>query len=341
MARSTLITSPRSQLDLLVRLLFFAFAPVGIVWATALFPVWGALASVLLALLVFVAAEFVRGLAGRSRIVRFLFARELAIEAYYRVRPPRPFLYYVFYPVLFPYWLINAEARREFWLFKGYTLASLAILIASVLFQYGYYWPPELGVRQFLPVVGLTLLIETLLVLGLLMPIATTVIELHQRRRSGRLVALLLLCVASTSVATWRIARRRDPIVSYATRERVRQRTAVQPKQAHDVQLEALKAAWAVLLRDGSPVDGDGKVEGPPLARAQQVLEGFYKTDEAFSFDLWASPRRDPKIMVLYFEARTRRGPIWVALGRHGTEITDPKKLPKGAFAAMRHAASE
>jgi hypothetical protein len=45
-------------------------------------------------------------------------------------------------------------------------------------------------------------------------------------------------------------------------------------------------------------------------------------------------------VLVLYFEARGKRDPIWVALRRDGSEITDAAALPKGAFAAMRHAAN-
>ena len=339
--RTSLLVSGRSAFDFLARVLFFALAPFGIVRATALFPVWGALASVFVALLVFVAAETVRGWAASSWLVRRALARELALEEYYRARPPRPFLYYVFYPFLFPYWLVNREARREFWLFKGYTIVSVVILLASVGAQYSLFYPPELGLRQFLPIVAMTLAIEALLVLGLLLPIATTVIEFHARGRRGRLFALLGLMMASTAVATWQLAKRRDPIVSFATRERVRLRTAAQRKRAHDVQLDAVRTAITQLAFEKEAIEGDGKVEGSPLEQAHAVLERFYKHDEAFAFDLWASPRQKPKVMVLYFEARPGRAPIWVAVQKGGTEITDPKKLPSGAFMAMKHAADE
>ena len=72
-----------------------------------------------------------------------------------------------------------------------------------------------------------------------------------------------------------------------------------------------------------------------------ELLGRFYKHDEAFAFDLWASPRKQPKVMVLYFEARPWSAPIWVAVTRGGVEITDPKKLPRGAFVAMKHAADD
>jgi hypothetical protein len=78
MQRSTLLTSPRSQLDFVGRLLFFALAPLAVVFVALLFPVFGTLASVALALAVFAAGETVRGWATRWWLVRKLMERELA-----------------------------------------------------------------------------------------------------------------------------------------------------------------------------------------------------------------------------------------------------------------------
>lgn len=337
---STLVTSPKSAADFLVRVAFFAIAPIAIVFAAAFFPVTGALVNVGVALLVFLLAEAVRSTAARRPWVRTLLSRELELEAFYRRRAPRPFLYYVFYPLLFPYWLVVADARREFWLFKGYTLSSLGFLIGSAVVQFFVYWRPELGLGDFLPILAITLGVETVLVLMLLMPIATTVIGYHQSFRRGRLVALLAVALVSTTVAIVRLSRRRDPIVSYATRARVRLRTAVSPKAARQAQLAALRAAWSHTSDVKSAVEGDGKIEGDPLDRAHEALAAFYKSDEAYAFDLWASPRRNPKLLVLYFEARRGHDPIWIALDKSGTEIRDPRRLPKGAFLAMRHAAA-
>src|SRR5262249_31904303 len=157
------------------------------------------------------------------------------------------FLYYVAYPLLLPYWLLHKEARREFLLFKGYTIVSLLVLLGSVAVQFVLYWPPELGLWDFAPVVAITLGIEMLLVLGLLMPIATTVLGLHRALRRGRLMALLAVALLSSTLAIVRIARRRDPVVSYSTRERVRLRSKASPRRAREAQLAALKAAWSAM----------------------------------------------------------------------------------------------
>jgi hypothetical protein len=175
-------------------------------------------------------------------------------------------------------------------------------------------------------------------VLSLLMPIATTVVWYHSSHRRGRLLVVLLAGLLSTSLALVRVAGRRDPIVSYSTRERVRLRTAAAPAAAHRAIGAAVRAAWneSVTL---AGVEGDGKVEGAPLARARAELRGFYKEDEAFAFDLWASPRARPTVLVLYFEARGRKPALWVAVDRDGAEIRKLSGLPRGASRAMRRAA--
>src|SRR5207244_3285400 len=126
-----------------------------------------------LALMVFVLGEAIRSKAERYRWLAAILRRPLAFEAYYRTNPPRRFLYYVLYPLLFPYWLINRDARAEFLLFKGYTAPTLAILVISSTYQFFFFWQPELGFAKFLPTVVATFAIESLIVLAFLMPVAT------------------------------------------------------------------------------------------------------------------------------------------------------------------------
>lgn len=338
MRPSTLLTSPVSQFDFVARLAFFALAPVAIVPVTLLFPVTGTLISVGLFLVVFFAGESARGWVRRFPRVWALIGRELEMERFYRHWPPRPFLYYAFYPLLFPYWLWKAEPRREFWFFKGYTATGLLVLLGTTLVQYLVLWPPELDFASFLPVLGLSLLVEAILVLWLLMPLVTSVVWLHQTFRRRRLVVLLAVGLVSTSVSVIRVARRRDPVVSYSTRYRVRERSQKHLEQAHTAQLTGLRQAWRGLYLHPEAVAGDGKVTGHPLDLARTALERYYKHDEAFAFDLWAAPRKHPKVLILYFEGRRRQEPIWVAL-RDGIEVTQSRELPNDAFTAMRRAA--
>lgn len=335
--RSTLLTSPLSMADFVFRLAFFAVAPWAIVATAELFPVRGALIDVGVALLVFLSSEVARKLASRARPLRWLLSEALAFEAFYREEPPKTFAYYLFYPLLFPYWLWNRRARREFWMFRGYTVGSFLVLLASLGYEYYAHWAPELDVETFAPAVALTLSVETFLVLSLLMPVATTVVWYHSSFRRGRLLAVLLVASASTGLVLARVANRRDPIVSYFTRERVRLRTKAVPAKAHRTLITAARAAWRETVKIKG-LDGDGKVEGVPLDRARETLQKFYKLDESFAFDLWAAPRQHPRILVLYFEARKKKPAIWVAVGGDGSEIKKPADLPQGAFRAMRKA---
>lgn len=321
--------------------MFFALAPNAIVTFAALFPMTGALASTAISLAVFLLGEALRArLTARSWLTRPL-ARALRLEAYYRMHPPRPFLYYVFYPLLFPYWLLHREARQEFILFKGFTLGSLVVLLAGAARQYVTVWAPDLSLSDYLPVLGMTFAVECLLVLALLMPMATTVVGFHSTMRRGRLVALLVVGILSTTLAIARLARRRAPLVSYETRERVDLRTNAYPRRAHEAQRAGVSAALAHLAKAKGAVTGGGRVEGEPLDAARAALEAFYKPDEASAFELWASSKRDPELVLLYFPVRRSRPPIWLAQRRDGAEITDPRQLPPGALAAMRLAIKE
>jgi hypothetical protein len=323
--------------DFLLRLAFFALAPFAIVLAAELFPVRGALIDVGLALSVFILGEAPRKFAARFRPLRFLLREAFAFETYYREKRPRPFAYYLAYPLLFPYWLFNREARQEFLRFRGYALGSFLVLLAGLLWQFFRDWQPQLGVQDFLPAVGVSLAVETLLVLSLLMPVATTVVWYHSSFRRRRLLAMLLIGMFSTGVALTRVLNRRDPIVSYSAKQRVRLRTAAARKAAHRALFNAVEVAWRDLVKVRG-VEGDGKVQGQPLDDARAALESFYKHDEAFAFDLWASPRSRPRVLVLYAQSRRKQPSIWVAL-KDGGEVRKPDLLPKGAFQAMRSAA--
>lgn len=338
--RSTLLTSPVSALDFAFRVAFFALAPFAIVVVAELFPVHGALIDVALALLVFVANEAARRWSSRSRLLGWLLSEALAFEAYYRERRPRRFAYYVFYPLLFPYWLAVADARHEFLMYRRYTLAGLLLLLGSLAVQYWWAWAPELGFRAYLPFVVLSLFIETMLVLALLMPIATTVVWYHASFRRRRLLVVLLIGLVSAGASLAYVARRREPVVSYATRERVRLRTSAAMRRAHRALGGAARAALGA-LGPGVPIEPDGRVEGLPLQKAREALRLFYKPDEAQAFDVWASPPHEPDWVVVYFEGRAGRRPIWVAVRRDGSEVRRADELPRGAFRGMRRALAE
>jgi hypothetical protein len=325
----------RSVFDFALRLAFFAAAPFLLVFAAALFPVTGALVQVALGLAAFFAGEALRRFSARSKILGMVISSQLAFEEYYRAHPPRPFLYYVFYPLLFPYWCVVPSARREFLLFKGYTIASFLLLIASLGIQYWWSFPPELGPDAFAPIAAGTFLVETAVVLMFLMPIVTSVVHFHLQRAPWRLATLMVVGLASVTAAVVRLEARRDPVVSYATRIRVDRRTAAKPLGAEQAQSHALWNAWKLLHKDKNDVDTDGKVEGDVLEAAHEALVPFYKNDEAHAFDLWYTRKGKSALLVVYFEARRGHEPIWLAMNQNGVIVHDGRQLPRGAFNAM------
>jgi hypothetical protein len=163
-------------------------------------------------------------------------------------------------------------------------------------------------------------------------------VHFHRRRAAWRLGLLLLAAIVSVGFASMRLERRRDPIVSYATRVRVRLRTEARPDVAAHVQSAALDAAWPLIPLELDDVDSDGKVLGLPLSAAQEQLAKFYKFDEASAFDLWYSSQGARKLLVVYFESYRGHEPIWLALDETGSTTADVERLPPGAFRAMRHA---
>jgi hypothetical protein len=327
-----------SIFDFLLRLTFFAAAPFLLVFVAAVFPVTGAIAQIGLALGVFFAGEAVRNLARRSRVAAFLLSTQLQFEAYYRAHPPRPFLYYVFYPLLFPYWVAVRHAREEFLLFKGYTLASFVLLLASLGLQFWRSFPPELGLADFAPIALGTFLVEAVVVLMFLAPIVTSAVHYHLQRAPKRLAVLLAVGLVSVSLAVWRLELRRDPIVSFATRIRVTLRTAAKPQAAQKAQETALRAAWKVLPKELTEVEHDGKIEGNALDVVHDSLQPFYRADEAHAFDLWYTKSGKTAVMVVYFEARPGHDPIWLAMYGTGAIARDTKYLPPNAFKAMMKA---
>jgi hypothetical protein len=325
---SKAITVPLAIVDFVLRLVFFLFAPAIIVALWFVVPITGALVNIGLALVVFFAGEWVRRMSTKHRIVAMTLKRQLVFEEYYRSRKPRPFVYYVFYPLLFPYWLVDREARREFLLFKGYTLLSLAVLLGMSALTFYRKWQPDLTFAEFLPILGITLAIETIAVLTLMMPLATTVVTYHIHKAKKRLVILLVAGAASIALVTLSIAHRRDPIVSYDARRRLEIRTAHKPDVAREWQVQALEAAWKYVRENPEVVNQDGKVTGEALEVARAILDkGFYEADESYAFDLYAYPQRRPDGIILYYKATGKRQVAWVALNRAGKEIKRKKDL--------------
>jgi hypothetical protein len=323
-------------LDFAARLLFFATMPFVATSVSAAFPMTGVLVNVVLALLVFAFAEAVQSRAARSRVIAFLVRRHLAFEAFYREHPTSHFLYYVFSPFFFPYWLFTKKGRQEVLLYRNLTGGGLAVLLVTALVDFFRHWRPELHFGQFLAVWLVLFVVQTICTLVFVVPIATTVVKLHLERRLVALWVLLGVAVVSAGFGVYRMEHRKSPVVSWVTTERLMLRTKADPKAAHAAQLEAVRAVWAHPEELAASTDKQGWVEEDALDRADQVLEDYYKADEAYAFTLHAIPPEDPNILLLQCHLGWGRPSLWLAVRKSGQEITSKDDLPPGVLGVAR-----
>jgi hypothetical protein len=320
-----------------LRLVFFAAIPFGIVVLASLVPMTAALVNIVLALGAFFFGEVLRKHAQERGWLGKVLRRQLAFEEYYRDRPPKPFLYYVVYPLLFPYWLAVREARREFWLFKGYTVVTFVLAAVAGAYRYFAVYQPEIGLKTFFVSFGIGLAIEALAVITFLMPIATTVVALHKKAQHGRLVALLVVGLLSAGGAVGYLAHRHRTFPSLETRQRVSKRTFAKLKVAQTVADDALRAAWTERRKKNYERESDGTVDGAPLDVARAKLEVFYRPDEAAAFELWTTARGDKTpMMILYSEGPRAGKPVFRAMRADGTIVERAKDLPRPALRVMR-----
>ncbi len=282
-------------LDFVLRLAFFATVPFLATVVATLFPMTGVLVNIAATLLVFAFAEAARSRAERSPLLQRALARRFAFEAYYRENPPRPFLFYVFYPLLLPYVLARPLTRKELLLYRGFTGGGVVILVLAAAFDFYRHWLPELTFGEFIKVWTLLFVIQTLSIFVFLLPVSTTVVKLHSEKRLPELWVLLGAAAISVGLAVVGRVQHRGHIVSWVTGHRVMLRTAAVPDQARAAQLAA-----------------------------------FYKPDESYAFSLHALPADAPEVVIIQCWIVGGGPPIWRAIRRDGTEITDKKDLPKG-----------
>jgi hypothetical protein len=336
-------TTPRAAgsgllggLEYALRLAFFAIVPSVVVVLAELVPMTAAILNIGLALAAFFFGEILRKHAEKRTWLGRILRRQLAFEEYYREHPPKPFLYYLAYPILLPYWLVNREARREFWLFKGYTLVTVLLVALSGAYRLFFVYGPELGPKDFVGPFLIGLVVESLAVLLLIMPMTTSVVALHQSGQRRRLVALLAVGLVSAAVAGARLALRHRTFPSLETRYRVGHRSLRNPQQAEQVIADAVKVAWKKRHEGGWGREDDGTLAGPPLDAARHVLEKFYRPDEAAAFELWTSARKErPQLMVLYAEGPRHGRPVYLGVRPDGTIVKKVADIPKSARKMM------
>lgn len=340
--REKVASTRLATLEYALRIAFFLFVPFGVVLLAMLVPMSAAIVQMILALAAFFLGEVLVSTAERRPWLKRVLRRQLAFEAYYRQHPPRPFLYYMFYPVLFPYWLWVKDARREFWLFKGYTIVTMLVIGGTGIYRWFFVYQPEIGFKTFAAAFGIQLLVETLAVLMLIMPMTTSVVALHRKGQSYRLIALLAAGLLSAAGAGAYLRARHRSFPSLETRQRVVARNAANYGKSKLAMKHALEKAWKVRRsapRDRWERETDGTVIGAPLDEAHDVLETFYRDDEAGAFELWTSAKAEkPPLMIVFAEGRKKGNPVWLGLRPDGTLVDKLTDVPRSARRAMRTA---
>lgn len=319
-----------SALGFVVRLLYFLVVPFTVVFVHLAIPMLGVLINFVLLIAGFMFIEVLRRSADRHRIVGTLARRQLRLEEFYREHPPRMFLYYMLYPLLFPYWLFNRVARRELGLYRGYTALGVVLLVVFGFIDYMLNWAPEIAFREFLAGWFASFILQLFVLFAFLMPLCVTIVgyQLAGRRRS--VSAMLGTAGVSLLLAVVGVAGQPDPIVPAPTLSRARQRGEAAPERAHAARAAALTSVWQDLRDRRAEFDAEGWLIGVSLARARAELAGFYRRDEAAAFQVRVWPTDQPTGVLLQCRQNNDRPPVWLAMAADGTQIHDAAEVPAG-----------
>jgi hypothetical protein len=344
------LTHAIRAVELGFRLLYFAVAPALLVLLATQYPIAGVVTSVTFAVAVFAFASGVRPWTVRYPVLGRLLGAQLRFEAFYKEHPPKPFVYYALYPLLFPYWLSQPVARRELGLYRGLTAVGLLILLGGAAWDYFRKWYPEIPFRPFAESWVVVFVIQALVAITFVMPLATTVVTLKLQGRSGALGAMFAVAAVSITMAVAVIAHRRHAIVQVPTGERMVVRTQNARKESRKLREEAVQRAFAAIVRgDASRVKEPRAVEilGGPIVEARETLGRLYREDELPCFHLVAFRGRNGGHILVLFGARSGRSPltarnlVWLGLRDGRTFVDDPKELPDGALGELRRIANQ
>lgn len=325
-------------IDLVLRFVFVVAAPIMLVPLAVVFPITGTLVGAGIATLV--------ALIGTDRIKRIPYVGRVLggmgkLGDFYREHPPKPLVYYIFYPLLLPVILFMKIPRREFLLYRKLNVIALAVVIISGALDYFRHWRPELTFGQFVAAMIMTLVLQLLATFALVMPIVTTLMHLRTRAYTKTLVALLVLAALSAvggalsvhkmhggmQISTWMRIKERTK-VGFATMRQCMSvphsdaRACLKQNHALVAIVDALDQVYVALQIHPTDLDG-------ALDRAHDKLEDYYKPDEAKSFKLYAGEG----VYILFVEYGSHER-IWIGRDAHKL-LWDVAELPPGAHKAM------
>jgi hypothetical protein len=314
------------RIDLVLRFVYVLGAPMFLVSFAAIVPLGAPIASAVIATAIALGGtDRWRARTARIPLVGRFLGDMAKLGEYYKERAPRPLLYYVFYPFLFPYWLWKRDARRELLLYRKLGAIALLAVPAFAAIEYLTKWRPiPFGVfaTQMIAVIILQLLVT----MALVMPIVTTVVLFHARKRRKTLIVLLAASIALAGAFAFKLAKDERPNPYVVARMRYRAQTDVQ--RAIVVMSRALDAG-ATKLDAGASL-GDAK------SAMRDVLESYWGEDEARVFALYRA--NDGSSTILYVNPRGERT-IWLGRTRNAQYFFDAKLLPPDARAKLKNPA--
>ncbi|MBL8970429.1 MAG: hypothetical protein JNK56_07610 [Myxococcales bacterium] len=310
-----------------VRLLYFLLAPFTVLSAGDVIPMTGVLINIIVLVGGFIAVELLRDATGRHPLIARVLARQLRFAEYYRAHPPRNFLYYMVYPLIFPYWLINRRAREEFGLYRGFTIFGVVLLVVFGVFDYFMLWWPEIGVAPFVGSTLATLFLQIGLLITLLLPLAVTIVGFQLAGRSRAVWTMLGAAALSVGMVYLGRSARVGELTPVEVAARARLRSEAAPERAHAAQDAALRGVWDELRGGTATVDGDGWVGGDTLERAHTALTDFYRPDEAAGFNVHVWPVDQPAFALLQCY-QNNHPPPWRVMAADGHIVADPQVIP-------------
>ncbi len=321
-------------IDLALRFVYVALVPFLIPIINLFMPITGLLIGTGLATLVaLIGSDLWRAKVETIRYVGRILGGMGKLGDFYRRYPPKPLVYYLFYPLLLPVVLFMRVPRREFFLYRKLNVLALVIVVATGAYDYFRHWRPELTFEQFFSATVAVMVLQTIVTFMMIMPIVTTLVLLREGGHHRTLAVLVTLMLATAGYGYW--STRHARTMTFTTWLRLKERTMyarvrmIRCEMVHPDRLETCLGRDAELRTMAEAIRAARKqtTYKDALAAARETLTKYYKDDEAAGFRLYA----EQGLIVLYAHY-PQKPAIWLGFANKHFLIY-PSQLP----AQLRH----
>ena len=322
-------------IDLVLRFVYVAAVPFLLPIIAIVMPIGGMLVSAGIATLVaLIGSEAWHARVDRVPLVGRLLGGMGKLADFYRDHPPKPLVYYIFYPLLLPVILFLRVPRREFLLYRKLNTIALVVVAATGAWDYVCNWRPELSFTQFAGATIGVLIMQLVVAVMLIMPIVTTLVALRRRGHVKTLSVLVVLMIGTAALGAF--GAHKSHQMSVLTWQRLGERTGY--ARAELVECERAHPNEVARCVDDNPAIRalkDGLVAAIAVARehpddvaaqvdaARDKLREYYKPDEADAFDVTSADG-----VAVIFAKYPRKPAIWLGVGKHGF-FARPQWLPQ------------